>query len=189
MEEDFDALETSLSLLQFSAPFFTCWFCTGWTGLFFPLYLVLRLLSCEPGPALQYKHLTFRSLLLHCLAFCLLSVLTNYLYIRSLQRLDCTVVTALFATNACFVYLLSWVVLKQQFVGVRIVALVLSTTGISLLAYMDQRASLASVLTASAAAAGTAVYKVMFKKLMGDVSFLQVGVLYKPTSLSSIIIN
>ena len=71
------------------------------------------------------------------MVFCLVSVTTNYLYIKSLETLDCTVVTALFATNASFVYLLSWVVLRQQFVGLRIVALILSTTGISLLAYME----------------------------------------------------
>ena len=63
------------------------------------------------------------------MVFCLVSVTTNYLYIKSLETLDCTVVTALFATNASFVYLLSWVVLRQQFVGVRVVALILSTTG------------------------------------------------------------
>ena len=48
-----------------------------------------------------------------------MSVLTNYLYIASLKHLDCTVVTAIFATNASFVYLLSWVILHQQFVGIR----------------------------------------------------------------------
>ena len=69
--------------------------------------------------------------------FCLMSVVTNYLYIASLNHLDSTVVTALFATNASFVYLLSWVILHQQFVGMRIMAAILTTTGISLLAYMD----------------------------------------------------
>ena len=56
-------------------------------------------------------------MLLRCVLFCLLSVLTNYLYIAALEVLDCTVVTALFATNASFVYLLSWVVLRHQFLG------------------------------------------------------------------------
>ena len=60
------------------------------------------------------------TLTVQCLSFCLLSVLTNYLYIASLRVLDCTVVTALFATNASFVYLLSWVILHQQFVGIRV---------------------------------------------------------------------
>ena len=110
-----------------------------------------------------------------------MSVLTNYLYIASLKYLDCTVVTAIFATNASFVYLLSWVVLRQQFVGVRVVALILSTTGISLLAYMDyerQQEILIPVILASASAAGTAVYKVMFKKVMGEVNFLQVSIFF-----------
>ena len=76
------------------------------------------------------------------------------------RNLDCTVVTALFATNASFVYLLSWVILQEQFVGIRIMAIILSTTGISLLAYMDGVAdskTLGSVLVASAAAAGSAI--------------------------------
>ena len=120
--------------------------------------------------------------------FCILSVVTNYLYIKALKTLDCTVVTALFATNAPFVYLLSWVVLRQQFVGVRIVALILSTTGISLLAYMDTSHSiLISVILASASAAGTAVYKVMFKKLMGDVNFLEVSIFFSVTGIMNLL--
>ena len=115
------------------------------------------------------------------MVFCLVSVTTNYLYIKSLETLDCTVVTALFATNASFVYLLSWVVLRHQFVGVRVVALILTTTGISLLAYMDyhhHQSLVIPVILASASAAGTAVYKVMFKKVMGEVNFLQVSIFF-----------
>ena len=97
-------------------------------------------------------------------------------------------VTALFATNASFVYLLSWVILQEQFVGIRIMALILSTTGISLLAYMDGVAdsqTLGGVLTASSAAAGSAIYKVMFKKVMGEVTFGQASETL--TTLSSFI--
>ena len=50
----------------------------------------------------------------------MLWVLTNYLYIYSLRVLGCTEVMALFATNVCFIYLLSWVVLHEQFVGIRV---------------------------------------------------------------------
>ena len=86
-------------------------------------------------------------------------------------------VTALFATNASFVYLLSWVILQEQFSGIRIMATILSATGISLLAYMDgvsDSQTLGAVLIASSAAAGSSIYKVMFKKMMGEVSFGQV---------------
>jgi len=60
-------------------------------------------------------------------------------------------------------------------------AVILSTTGISLLAYMDGTAdsrTLGAVLIASAAAAGSAIYKVMFKKVMGEVSFGQVSLFF-----------
>ena len=55
-------------------------------------------------------------------------------------------------------------------------AVILSTTGISLLAYMDGVAdnkTLGAVLIASGAAAGSAIYKVMFKKALGEVSLGQ----------------
>jgi len=90
-------------------------------------------------------------------------------------------VTALFATNAGFVYLLSWVILHNQFVGVRIVAVILCNTGIALLAYMDgvnQNQTLLGVVLAAAAAAGSAVYKVMFKRVIGEVSFSQVALFF-----------
>ena len=61
---------------------------------------------------------------------------------------------------------------------IRIMALILTTTGISLLAYSDgvtvRSTTLSAVLIASASAAGSAVYKVMFKKVMGCVTFSQV---------------
>ena len=71
-------------------------------------------------------------------------------------------------------------ILQEQFVGIRILAVILSTTGISLLAYMDGVAgskTLGAVLIATAAAAGSSIYKVMFKKVMGEVSFGQASLL------------
>lgn len=55
-----------------------------------------------------------------CCLFSMLWILTNYLYIYSLKILGCTEVMSLFATNVCFIYLLSWVVLHEQFVGLRV---------------------------------------------------------------------
>jgi hypothetical protein len=42
------------------------------------------------------------------------------MYILSLKILLATDVMALFATNVSFVYLLSWVILHEQFVGIRV---------------------------------------------------------------------
>lgn len=106
-----------------------------------------------------------------CLTFCILWLITTYLYALSLRALLATDVMALFATNVACVYLLSWVILHEQFVGVRIVAVILCDTGVALLAYMDGitgTPTLGGVVLAALAAAGYAVFKVMFKKVMGD---------------------
>lgn len=119
-----------------------------------------------------------------CLSFCILWLLTTYLYTLSLQVLNATDAMALFATNVACVYLLSWVILHEQFVGVRvnslsnlfsftitimipvyqqIVAVILCDTGIALLAYMDgitESHTLSGVVLATLAAACYAVFKV-----------------------------
>ena len=58
--------------------------------------------------------------MLRTFLFCLLWVVTNYLHAQALRELTCTDGIALFSTSLGFVYLLSWVVLHEQFVGVRV---------------------------------------------------------------------
>lgn len=119
-----------LQSATYKAPFFTTWFVTNWTMLFFPLYLISRLGvgRCEsPSDILSESIRDFREkgftavrFLTRCSFFCLLWVGTNYMYIRSLRILLATDVMALFATNVSSVYLLSWVILHEQFVGIRV---------------------------------------------------------------------
>ncbi|XP_049962935.1 putative thiamine transporter SLC35F3 isoform X3 [Schistocerca serialis cubense] len=178
-------------IIPYDAPFFTTWFCTNWTVLFFPLYFVCRVsaMKCKSaGSILQESVRNFRDkgftaarFLTRCSFFCLLWVATNYMYIHSLRILLATDVMALFATNVSCVYLLSWVILHEQFVGVRIVAVILCDTGIALLAYMDgitKSRTLGGVVLAACAAAGSAVYKVLFKKVIGEASYGQVSLFF-----------
>ncbi|XP_047497120.1 putative thiamine transporter SLC35F3 [Penaeus chinensis] len=160
----------------FDAPFFTTWFCTTWTGLFFPMYLASHLCFKRDKSSLKVtlkaiaqnfrdRGVTFGKFMTRCCLFCLLWVVTNYMYVYSLRILDCTDVMALYSAHVSFVYLLSWVILHDQFVGVRIVAVILCNTGIALLAYMDgitKTKTLGGVVLAAAAAAGSAVYKYHF---------------------------
>ncbi|GLV43767.1 uncharacterized protein CBL_06909 [Carabus blaptoides fortunei] len=177
--------------VPYNAPFFTTWFCTNWTILFFPLYFLCRIVSnrCQsPGEIFtesirnyRDKGFTAARFLTRCSFFCLLWVATNYMYIHSLRILLATDVMALFATNVSCVYLLSWVILHEQFVGIRIVAVILCDTGIALLAYMDGitgSPTLGGVVLAASAAAGSAVYKVLFKKVIGDATYGQVAMFF-----------
>ncbi|XP_076044007.1 solute carrier family 35 member F4 isoform X2 [Oratosquilla oratoria] len=189
--------EVVVKVPVFDAPFLTTWFCTVWTGLFFPLYLVCH--SCllrektsikaslkNIGQNFRDRGVTLSKFVTRCCLFCLLWVATNYMYIHSLRILDCTDVMALYSAHVSFVYLLSWVILHDQFVGVRIVAVILCNTGIALLAYMDgitRTKTLGGVVLAAAAAAGSAVYKVLFKKVIGDASLGQVSLFFTVMAL------
>lgn len=116
---------------DFAAPFFAAWFCTNFVLLFYPIYLIGRLMTnnCNesPGETLSFilrglrdRGFTIGRLLNRCIVFCLLWLLTTYLYILSLKPLFSTDAMALFATNVASAYLLSWVILHEQFVGVRV---------------------------------------------------------------------
>lgn len=52
--------------------------------------------------------------------FGLLWILTNYLYLQALRKINTTDVSALFCCNKAFVFLLSWIVLRDRFMGVRV---------------------------------------------------------------------
>lgn len=113
----------------FSAPFFASWFFTNFTILFFPIYMVCRCVTvkCDSGEALgdiirgfRDRGFTVGRFLNRCLSFCILWVMMIYILVLSLKTLLATDVLALFATNVASVYLLSWVILHEQFVGVRV---------------------------------------------------------------------
>ncbi|XP_072949950.1 solute carrier family 35 member F3 isoform X2 [Epargyreus clarus] len=167
----------------YNAPFFTAWFCTNWLILFYPLYVIVMLIhnKCKSTGDIildafrdfREKGFTFARFTSRCGLFCLLWVVTVYMYTYSLKILMSTDVMVLFATNVSCIYLLSWVILHEQFVGVRIVAAILCDTGIALLAYMDGitgSSTLGGVVLAAVAAAGFAIFKVLFRKVMGEVS-------------------
>lgn len=52
--------------------------------------------------------------------FSILWTLTSYLYLLALKKLTATDVSALYCCHKAFVFLLSWIVLKDRFMGVRV---------------------------------------------------------------------
>lgn len=125
---------TSRNAQVYNAPFFTAWFCTNFALLFFPIYLLGRLAisNCSESPGeilgsiirgFRDRGFTATRFLNRCIIFCLLWLITSYLYILSLRALLATDVMSLFATNVACAYLLSWVILHEQFVGVRVICI------------------------------------------------------------------
>lgn len=116
---------------EFNAPFFASWFCTNFVLLFYPIFLVGRLMTnnCNESPGEIFGNIlrgfrdrgfTLGRFFNRCIVFCILWLITTYLYILSLRPLLATDAMSLFATNVASAYLLSWVILHEQFVGVRV---------------------------------------------------------------------
>lgn len=119
-----------INQIQFQAPFIASWFSTNFVILFFPCYLLFRGIARKCGAntetfgdilrGLRERGYTFGRYFYRCISFCLLWVGSTYLYMKSLRVLNATEAIVLFATNVSSVYLLSWVILHEQFVGIRV---------------------------------------------------------------------
>lgn len=64
--------------------------------------------------------MSLKVLLKRTAPFSILWTLTNYLYLLALRKLTATDVSALYCCHKAFVFLLSWIVLKDRFMGVRV---------------------------------------------------------------------
>jgi solute carrier family 35, member F3/4 len=116
--------------VKFQAPFIASWFTTNFLIVFFPAYLIFRGIARKCGAntetfgdilrGFRERGYTFGRYFYRCISFCLLWVGSTYLYMKSLRVLNATEVIVLFATNVSSVYLLSWVILHEQFVGIRV---------------------------------------------------------------------
>ncbi|XP_025089614.1 putative thiamine transporter SLC35F3 isoform X3 [Pomacea canaliculata] len=108
------------------------YFCSGWLMLAFPPYLLMNVLvkhknmkevlresiavyaGIQGQEARHWPHVWKTALLLFTWALAL------YTYFEALWRIEAADVTSLYATNHSFVYMLSWIVLFDKFVAIRV---------------------------------------------------------------------
>ncbi|XP_031158899.1 putative thiamine transporter SLC35F3 isoform X3 [Sander lucioperca] len=173
-----------LTFKQFDAPFTLTWFATSWNCLFFPLYYIGHMCKSpeRQTPRQRFREccrffgddgLTPKVFLTKIAPFGLLWILTNYLYLQALRKINTTDVSALFCCNKAFVFLLSWIVLRDRFMGVRIVAAILAIAGIVMMTYADgfHSHSVIGITLVVASASMSALYKVLFKMVLGSAKF------------------
>ncbi|XP_060765553.1 solute carrier family 35 member F3 [Neoarius graeffei] len=168
------------TLTQFNAPFFIFWFCSSWNLLMFPLYYAGHLLTEKPRekPRVQFRRclrflgdgeVTVRMLLRFSAPFSVFWSVSGFLYLRALSRTSVTDCSAVMCCNSAFTFLLTWICLKERFLGVRVVAVILSITGIVMLAYSDgfYSDSITGVALAVGSASCSALYNVLYRKRVG----------------------
>ncbi|XP_073340370.1 solute carrier family 35 member F4 isoform X1 [Pagrus major] len=177
-----------LTFQSFSCPFFISWFSSNWNILFFPIYYSGHMVITrdKQTPIQKFREcsklfgedgMTLKILVKRTAPFSILWTLTNYLYLLALKKLTATDVSALYCCHKAFVFLLSWIVLKDRFMGVRIVAAIMAITGIVMMAYADgfHGDSFVGVALAVGSASTSALYKVLFKMFLGSANLGEVA--------------
>lgn len=179
----------------FHAPFFVLWFGTCFQVIIYPLFLLPYLFNRSPiktflrsAAALFIDNEDDERTVLHGLVlyilkyvipFCVLFLLTNYLYLLSLNYLLPGTVTAVFSSCACsFVYILSVIFLKDKVLLFRIVAIFFAVAGVIFMGYsegLDGDTSFKGIVLVISAALGSALYQVLFKRIIGDATGPQVA--------------
>ncbi|XP_034431773.1 solute carrier family 35 member F4 isoform X1 [Hippoglossus hippoglossus] len=177
-----------LTFQSFSCPFFISWFSSNWNILFLPIYYSGHMVTTreKQTPIQKFREcsklfgedgMTLKLFVKRTAPFSILWTLTNYLYLLALKKLTATDVSALYCCHKAFVFLLSWIVLKDRFMGVRIVAAIMAITGIVMMAYADgfHGDSFVGVALAVGSASTSALYKVLFKMFLGSANLGEVA--------------
>ncbi|XP_006895445.1 PREDICTED: solute carrier family 35 member F3 [Elephantulus edwardii] len=173
-----------LTFKTFDAPFTLTWFATNWNFLFFPLYYAGHVCKSAEKQSVKQRFreccrffgdngLTLKVFFTKAAPFGVLWTLTNYLYLHAIKKINTTDVSVLFCCNKAFVFLLSWIVLRDRFMGVRIVAAILAIAGIVMMTYADgfHSHSVIGIALVVGSASMSALYKVLFKLLLGSAKF------------------
>ncbi|XP_062393519.1 solute carrier family 35 member F4 [Sardina pilchardus] len=168
-----------LTYESFPCPFFISWFSSNWNVFFFPLYYFGYMSTTQEKQSLIQKFrecscvfgeegMTLKLFVKRTAPFSILWTLTNYLHLLALHKLTATDASALYCCHKAFVFLLSWMILKDRFMGIRIVAAIMSITGIVMMAYADgfQGDSILGVALAVGSACTLALYKVLLKMFL-----------------------
>ncbi|OWF49558.1 putative thiamine transporter SLC35F3 [Mizuhopecten yessoensis] len=176
---------------QFEAPFLVTFITTGWLILFYPIYVAVKFvykkrqtkplqeLRCHVRLYYTDGEQHIRQYIGFSALFCILWSLIQYTYIRALdpKLLSPTGVAALYSTYHSFVYLLSWIVLFDKFVAIRILAMIFAISGMVLSAYAGGfgSTSMWGVILSAAASATMSVFKVLYKKFLGSPDYGQIS--------------
>eukprot|EP00794_Sanderia_malayensis_P017531 gene17531-19281_t len=170
----------------FNAPSFTSWFMTSWMTLAYGPIALWSALSGTTSIKKTYRlseqvfgtnGLCPRSWFKITLPFGIIWSTANYSYLRALGKIAATDVTALFSSCNAFVYIFSLLLLPEPFRVIRILSVIMSMSGIVMIAYADgfKGPTFEGVALSILAAISAALYKVLFKRVVGDANVKEVS--------------
>lgn len=166
---------------NFNAPYFMMWFNTNLMLLCFPAYIIVdKLRSRRPVNEIvgetfrtfgKKKGFSIRNLFVYVTPFVIFWVGANYPYVRALLLITPSVATSISACNAAFVYILAILILGDTVNVFKIFSVVLAIGGVVVISLDNEmKIEWVGILCAFLSAFMAAVYKVSFKRIIGNAS-------------------
>ncbi|KAE9417162.1 hypothetical protein Angca_009695, partial [Angiostrongylus cantonensis] len=168
----------------FYAPYSMMWFNTNFMMLCYPVYLVYELiLSRNLRKAHEASLSVFGehgvrpwTVLLYVGPFLLFWIGANYTYSASLLYISASMATTISSCNAAMVYMLAILLLGDKFVPIKLFSVGFAIAGVVVISLGGEiRVKWQGVALSVCSAASAALYKVLFKRLLGNASLGQVS--------------
>ena len=161
---------------SFRATFFIMWYQTS----FISFSLLYPFITCQPiKETLRKDHMSFKKLIKMGVVFYLIWLVSNYFAILALKNISSSLMVAVFSVSPAFVYLLSWLVLKDSLTKLKSIAVISSVAGVICIGVSQEivNGNMIGILFAALSALFSAFYVVFLKKLIGTTTVATATVL------------
>ncbi|CAD5229219.1 unnamed protein product [Bursaphelenchus okinawaensis] len=177
---------------EFKAPYFIVWFNTNLMMLCYPFYLVV---SCRKSwKTIRQETFDCDRTLLEWLwvtvTLLTLWTMANVLFSVSLGRISASASTSLISCNVFVVFLLSKCFLDERYTVTKSISTVLGVIGVIVICCDKEFAGdVVGVVSVMLAAFSSAMYKVVFKKIVGQAGLGQVSLLMSLLGALNLLLN
>ncbi|CAI2352013.1 unnamed protein product [Caenorhabditis sp. 36 PRJEB53466] len=200
LSTQFSKTALNFDTTNFNAPYFMMWFNTNLMLLCFPVYILVdwlrtrrsvRVIVSETASTFgKNKGLSVRNLFVYVAPFVVFWVGANYPYVRALLLITPSVATSISACNAAFVYILAIFLLGDTVNVFKILSVILAIGGVVVISLdHEMRIEWLGILFAFLSAFMAAVYKVSFKRIIGNASLGDVSLFMSCLGFLNLIIN
>ncbi|KAK6749013.1 hypothetical protein RB195_001555 [Necator americanus] len=183
---------------HFYGPYSMMWFNTNFMMLCYPVFLLSEVISRrtwrkahEDASSIFGRRGLHPYTLLVCVSpFLLFWIGANYTYSASLLYISPSVATSISSCNAAMVYLLAILLLGDKFVAMKLLSVAFAIVGVAVISLDGgMRGAWQGILLSVSSAASAALYKVLFKRLMGSANLGQVSLFMSCLGLLNFLFN
>lgn len=186
----------------FYAPYAMIWFSTTFMFLCYPVFMLYICCCTQHNIYEQHQYAlgifsrkgsTKFSVLVFCtgeLLFLVIWTVTNYAYAVSLAMISASAASSIMTANTAIVCVLGWLILKEAFNIVKVLAVLLAIVGVVIVSLDREFAGqIIGILLVIISAGFSALYKVLFKLLNGSATLGQVSLFMSALGAFNFVLN